>query len=69
MFELFSSADSSVLCASEAYNKIERAISAGNMAGLVKIQEEDHEVAFANETSILFTKSRILKISLIARPE
>jgi hypothetical protein len=32
----------------------ERAISAGNMAGLVKIQEEDREVAFANDTSIFF---------------
>ena len=45
----------------------ERAISAGNMVGLVKIQEEDHEVAFTNDTSILFTKSRILKTSRIAR--
>jgi hypothetical protein len=29
----------------------ERSISAGNMAGLVKSQEEDHEVAFAYDTS------------------
>jgi hypothetical protein len=34
----------------------ERAISAGNMAGLVKIQEEEHEVAFTKDTSIFFTK-------------
>ena len=45
----------------------ERAISAGNMVGLVKIQEEDREVAFANDTSILFIKSHILKTSQIAR--
>ena len=45
----------------------ERAISAGNMAGLVKIQEEDREVAFANDMSILFIKSHILKTSQIAR--
>ena len=37
------------------------------MDGLVKIQEEDHEVAFANDTSIFFRKSRILKTSQIAR--
>ena len=45
----------------------ERAISAKNMAGLVKIQEEDREVAFANDTSIFFIKSHILKTSQIAR--
>ena len=33
----------------------EQAISAGNMAGLVKIQEEDCEVAIANDTSILLS--------------
>ena len=36
-------------------------------SGRVKIQEEDREVAFANDTSILFIKSHILKTSQIAR--
>ena len=51
----------------KSMQQTERAISAGNMAGLVKIQEEDHEVAFANDTSILFIKSHNLKTSQIAR--
>ena len=36
------------------------------MAGLVKIQEEELEVAFTNDASILFIKSHILKTSRIA---